>query len=256
MEQTQLPPGWQAVQDPQSGRTYYQNTVTKTTQWEIPGAAGPSPDTQLSGRRSQAELAAIHAASKQQEQQGGSASLTLQQGGGVGGGDGMGDAVSMVISPQPASMTMISAPLSQLNAGGWKNVGAPQVVWEGEEVKVATAEVKFGDQVIVCVLHSTESMSRRAVHIGPSSHSVRWLPSLLFARERSLCAAEDCAGRPARPGRAERDRCNRRQRWWLEERGRSPGCVGGRSIQGGQGGDGRDIDDRKDSCGRGGSCGC
>ena len=178
MEQTQLPPGWQAVQDPQSGRTYYQNTVTKTTQWEIPGAAGPSPDTQLSGRRSQAELAAIHAASKQQEQQGGSASLTLQQGGGVGGGDGMGDAVSMVISPQPASMTMISAPLSQLNAGGWKNVGAPQVVWEGEEVKVATAEVKFGDQVIVCVLHSTESMSRRAVHIGPSSHSVRWLPSL------------------------------------------------------------------------------
>jgi hypothetical protein len=144
MEQTQLPPGWQAVQDPQSGRTYYQNTVTKTTQWEIPGAAGPSPDTQLSGRRSQAELAAIHAASKQQEQQGGSASLTLQQGGGVGGGDGMGDAVSMVISPQPASMTMISAPLSQLNAGGWKNVGAPQVVWEGEaykEVKVATAEI-------------------------------------------------------------------------------------------------------------------
>jgi hypothetical protein len=123
----QLPPGWQAVQDPQSGRTYYQNTVTQTTQWETPGAAGPSPVTV---GRSQAELAAIHASRKQQEQQGGGASLLQQQGGGIGGGDGMGDAVSTVISPQPASMTMISAPLSQ-----------PVVL--------------FGDQVIVRVLHST-----------------------------------------------------------------------------------------------------
>ena len=127
MEQNQLLAGWQAVQDPQSGRTYYQNTVTQTTQWEPPGTAGPSP---ISVGRSQAELAAIHAARKLQEQQGGGASLTQQQGGGVGGGDGMGDAVSTVISPQPASMTMISTPLSQ-------------------------PVVPFGDQVMVCVLQST-----------------------------------------------------------------------------------------------------
>ena len=111
MEQNLLPPGWQAVQDPQTGRTYYQNTVTQTTQWEPP-FAGPSPvsdgrsaaPSPATGGRSQAELAAIHAAMKQQEQQGGGASLMQQQGDGVGGG-GMGDAPA-------ASMTMISAPLS------------------------------------------------------------------------------------------------------------------------------------------------
>ena len=34
--------------------------------------------------------------------------------------------------------------VTDVNAGGWKNVGAPQVVWEGEaykEVKVASAEI-------------------------------------------------------------------------------------------------------------------
>jgi hypothetical protein len=55
MEQNLLPPGWQAVQDPQTGRTYYQNTVTQTTQWEPP-FAGPSP---VSDGRS-AELATIN----------------------------------------------------------------------------------------------------------------------------------------------------------------------------------------------------
>merc|ERR1712096_275794 len=31
-----LPSGWSALQDPRSGRTYYLNSNTKTTQWEIP----------------------------------------------------------------------------------------------------------------------------------------------------------------------------------------------------------------------------
>ena len=32
----QLPPNWLARVDPKTGRTYYANTVTKTTQWEFP----------------------------------------------------------------------------------------------------------------------------------------------------------------------------------------------------------------------------
>ena len=36
-----LPPGWEAVTDPQSGRTYYQNRITQTTQWELPFADPP-----------------------------------------------------------------------------------------------------------------------------------------------------------------------------------------------------------------------
>ena len=71
---------------------------------EFPGPSPVSLSTPGAGGRSQAELAAIHAAMKQQEQQGGGASLMQQQGDGVGGG-GMGDAPA-------ASMTMISAPLS------------------------------------------------------------------------------------------------------------------------------------------------
>ena len=31
-----LPPNWVARVDPRTGRTYYANTVTKTTQWEFP----------------------------------------------------------------------------------------------------------------------------------------------------------------------------------------------------------------------------
>ena len=31
-----LPPGWQAHQDPKSGRTYYVYTVTQATQWDPP----------------------------------------------------------------------------------------------------------------------------------------------------------------------------------------------------------------------------
>ena len=34
----QLPPNWVARLDPMTGRTYYANTVTKTTQWEFPQA--------------------------------------------------------------------------------------------------------------------------------------------------------------------------------------------------------------------------
>lgn len=34
-----LPPGWVAAQDPGSGRTYYANTVTGVTQWDIPTEA-------------------------------------------------------------------------------------------------------------------------------------------------------------------------------------------------------------------------
>ena len=35
-----LPAGWQAFTDPQTGCTYYQNNVTKTTQWEHPSRRG------------------------------------------------------------------------------------------------------------------------------------------------------------------------------------------------------------------------
>ena len=38
-----LPAGWEACTDPQSGRTYYQNNLTKATQWELPGAPPPPP---------------------------------------------------------------------------------------------------------------------------------------------------------------------------------------------------------------------
>ena len=31
-----LPPNWIVRVDPKTGRTYYANTVTKTTQWELP----------------------------------------------------------------------------------------------------------------------------------------------------------------------------------------------------------------------------
>jgi hypothetical protein len=34
-----LPAGWQACTDSQTGRTFYQNTVTQTTQWEYPSNA-------------------------------------------------------------------------------------------------------------------------------------------------------------------------------------------------------------------------
>jgi hypothetical protein len=54
MEQNQmlsmLPPGWQACQDPQSGRTYYQNTVTQTTQWHPPGAAASDVESSCGGQ--------------------------------------------------------------------------------------------------------------------------------------------------------------------------------------------------------------
>ena len=32
----QMPPGWKAVKDPATGKTYYQNDFTKQTQWEKP----------------------------------------------------------------------------------------------------------------------------------------------------------------------------------------------------------------------------
>ena len=38
-----LPAGWEARTDPQSGRTYYQNILTKATQWEPPVAPPPPP---------------------------------------------------------------------------------------------------------------------------------------------------------------------------------------------------------------------
>jgi len=37
-----LPPGWTAAVDPASGRTYYSNTMTNETTWELP-TAGPAP---------------------------------------------------------------------------------------------------------------------------------------------------------------------------------------------------------------------
>ena len=42
-----LPPGWVACQDPQSGRTYFQNNVTQATQWELPGEGPLPPRAQL-----------------------------------------------------------------------------------------------------------------------------------------------------------------------------------------------------------------
>ena len=36
-----LPPEWEAVTDPQSGRTYYQNRITQATQWEPPPMPPP-----------------------------------------------------------------------------------------------------------------------------------------------------------------------------------------------------------------------
>jgi len=33
-----MPPGWKAVKDPATGKTYYQNDITKQTQWEKPSA--------------------------------------------------------------------------------------------------------------------------------------------------------------------------------------------------------------------------
>jgi ankyrin repeat protein len=41
-----LPPGWEAWQDPQSGRTYYQNNGTQATQWDLPGAGALPPSAQ------------------------------------------------------------------------------------------------------------------------------------------------------------------------------------------------------------------
>jgi len=38
-----LPAGWEARTDPQSGSTYYQNNLTKATQWEPPVAPPPPP---------------------------------------------------------------------------------------------------------------------------------------------------------------------------------------------------------------------
>ena len=37
-----LPPNWVARVDPNTGRTYYANTVTNTTQWEFPQSSQPS----------------------------------------------------------------------------------------------------------------------------------------------------------------------------------------------------------------------
>ena len=34
----ELPPGWQAVVDPTSGRTYYINSSTRETKWDMPKA--------------------------------------------------------------------------------------------------------------------------------------------------------------------------------------------------------------------------
>ena len=45
---------------------------------------------------------------------------------------------------QPVQIVRSVIDVTDVNAGGWKNVGAPQVVWEGEtykEVKVASAEI-------------------------------------------------------------------------------------------------------------------
>ena len=38
-----LPPGWNAVTDPTSGRVYFYNASTNQTTWERPGAAQPQP---------------------------------------------------------------------------------------------------------------------------------------------------------------------------------------------------------------------
>ena len=36
LQTQQLPPNWEIRTDSKTGRTYYANTVTKTTQWELP----------------------------------------------------------------------------------------------------------------------------------------------------------------------------------------------------------------------------
>lgn len=48
MQAIAMPPGWEAVTDPQSGRIYYQNHLTRVTQWEPPSeppVALPASDT-------------------------------------------------------------------------------------------------------------------------------------------------------------------------------------------------------------------
>lgn len=41
--QSSLPPNWQEVTDPSSGRKYYFNTVTRVTSWTIPTSAPVGP---------------------------------------------------------------------------------------------------------------------------------------------------------------------------------------------------------------------
>ena len=41
-EEESLPPNWEALVDPESGNTYYQNTTTQETQWEKPGSKAES----------------------------------------------------------------------------------------------------------------------------------------------------------------------------------------------------------------------
>ena len=43
-----LPPGWVAIVDPSTGRTYYGNPLTGDTSWEVPSLPPPPPDSTFS----------------------------------------------------------------------------------------------------------------------------------------------------------------------------------------------------------------
>lgn len=43
-----LPPGWVAIVDPSSGRTYYGNPLTGDTSWEVPSLPPPPPGAAMS----------------------------------------------------------------------------------------------------------------------------------------------------------------------------------------------------------------
>ena len=43
-----LPPGWVAIVDPSSGRTYYGNPLTGDTSWEVPSLPPPPPGASMS----------------------------------------------------------------------------------------------------------------------------------------------------------------------------------------------------------------